>query len=112
MSERNLMLFLNDILKSIQMRYSPKPPEVKYREYYEKSKEVESKKVEVTACLLKEYPAYRNADHCFIASKHAIQMALAMKCVGCSSKISALLPLAGEYLGEGVICPQKAKEVY
>jgi len=112
MSERNLMLFLNDILKSIQMSCSPKPREVKYREYYEKSKEVESKKVEVTECLLKEYPDYRNADYCFIASKHAIQMALAMKCVGYSSKISALLPFAGEYLGEGVICPQKAAEVY
>ena len=94
------------------MSCAPEPPEVKYREYYEKSKEVENKKVEIAEYLLKEHPDYRSADLCFFASKHATRMALAMKGVGYSSKISALLPLAGEYLGEGVICPQKATGEY
>ncbi len=39
------------------------------------------------------------AELCFVASKHAIQAALAMEGKGYSSKMSLLLPLAEEYLG-------------
>ena len=42
------------------------------------------------------------ADLCFVASKHAIQAALAMKGKGYSSKIKILLPLTERYFGKAI----------
>ena len=81
---------------------NPEPPEVKYAKYFEKSRELETKKVKMAESILKEHPDYGSADLCFVASKHAIQMALAMKGIGYSSKMAVLLPLAKEHLGKDV----------
>jgi predicted nucleotidyltransferase len=81
---------------------NPEPPAVKYAEYFQKSREVETHKVEMAEKILKEHPDYGSAELCFVASKHAIQMALAMKGVGYSSKIAVLLPLVKEHLGKDV----------
>lgn len=75
---------------------------MKYADYFKKSKEVETKKIEIAQEILKEHPDYGSCALCFIASKHAIQMALAMKGLGYSSKITALLPLVEEYISEDI----------
>lgn len=81
---------------------NPTPSHIKYAEAFEKSKEFETKKVEMAEKLIKEYPDYGYVDLSFVASKHAIQMALAMKGLGYSSKVAVLLPLVKEHLGEDI----------
>jgi len=81
---------------------NPEPPRIKYADCFEKSKQFETKKVEMAENVLKEYPSYGSADLCFVASKHAIQMALAMEGIGYSSKVAVLLPLAKENLGKAI----------
>lgn len=90
------------IMGEIDITINPEPPHIKYAEYFEKSKEFETKKVKMAENILKEYPSYGSADLCFVASKHAIQMALAMRGIGYSSKVAVLLPLAKENLGEDI----------
>jgi len=87
---------------NVDFTINPEPPAVKYAEYFQKSREVETHKVEMAEKILKEHPDYGSAELCFVASKHAIQMALAMKGVGYSSKMAVLLPLAKEHLGKDV----------
>ena len=90
------------IMGEIDITSNTEPPPIKYAEYFEKSKELETKKVKMAEDMLKEYPSYGSADLCFVASKHAIQMALAMRGIGYSSKVKVLLPLAKENLGEAI----------
>src|SRR3972149_3909207 len=90
------------IMGEIEITINPEPPSIKYAEYFEKSKEFETKKVKMAENIIKEYPSYGSADLCFVASKHAIQMALAMRGIGYSSKVAVLLPLAKENLGEDI----------
>jgi HEPN domain-containing protein len=59
-------------------------------------------KVKMAEEIFKEHPSYGDADLCFIASKHAIQMALAMKGLGYSSKVSVLLSLAEKHLDKEI----------
>ncbi len=80
----------------VDLTINPQTPDVKYAEYLGKSKELETKKVEMVEEILKRHPDYSTANLCFIASKHAIQMALPMKGKGYSSKIAVLLPPAKE----------------
>ncbi|MFN3480968.1 MAG: nucleotidyltransferase domain-containing protein [Thermodesulfovibrionales bacterium] len=86
---------------NIDLTINPEMPHIKYAEYFEKSREFESRKVEMAEEILRDHPDFDVTDLCFIASKHAIQMALAMKGRGYSSKVSVLLPLAGKYIDEG-----------
>jgi predicted nucleotidyltransferase len=95
---------------SVDMTINPEPPHKKYAEYFEKSKRFETEKVEIAERILKEHPDYNPIDLCFIASKHAIQMALAMKGLGYSSKMAVLLPLVKELLGEEVA--KKFKQLF
>lgn len=90
------------IMGEIDITINPEPPRIKYAEYFEKSKEFETKKVKMAEDILKQYHSYGSADLCFVASKHAIQMALAMKGIGYSSKVAVLQPLAKENLSEDV----------
>lgn len=87
---------------NIDLTLNPEPPEIKYAEAFKKSKEFETDKVKIAEDILKDHPSYGTADLCYIASKHAIQMALAMKGFGYSSKVSVLMPLVREYLGNEV----------
>jgi len=87
---------------NVDLTINPEDPAVKYADYFQKSREVETHKVEMAEKILKEHPDYGSADLCFVASKHAIQMALAMKGLGYSSKVAVLLPLAKEHLGSDV----------
>lgn len=86
----------------IDLNINPESPQKKYKEYFERSKKFETHKIEMAERIFKEYPGYGSPDLCFVASKHAIQMALAMRGVGYSSKIGVLLPLAKEHLGDEV----------
>ncbi len=81
---------------------SQEKPDIKYAEAFKKSKEFETQKVITAEEILKRHPSYGTAELCYIASKHAIQMALAMKGIGYSSKASVLMPLAKEHLGNEV----------
>lgn len=90
------------ILGTVDLSCNPEPPHAKYAEYFEKSREFERRKVEMAERILEEHPSYGSADLCFVASKHAVQMALAMRGVGYSSKIAVLLPLAEKHLGKDV----------
>ncbi|OHB99519.1 MAG: hypothetical protein A2Z57_04765 [Planctomycetes bacterium RIFCSPHIGHO2_12_39_6] len=92
----------NIIMGEIDIVINPEPPHIKYADYFEKSKEFETKKVKMAENIIKEYPSYGSADLCFVASKHAIQMALAIRGIGYSSKVVVLLPLAKENLGEDI----------
>ncbi len=87
---------------NVDLKLNAEPPHIKYAEYFKKSKEFETKKVEMAEDILREHPSYCTADLCFVAAKHAIQMALAMKGAGYSSKLVVLLPLAEEYLGKEI----------
>lgn len=86
----------------IDLTINPESPQKKYKEYFERSKKFETHKIEMAERIFQEYPYYGSSDLCYVASKHAIQMALAMRGVGYSSKIGVLLPLAKEYLGDEV----------
>jgi predicted nucleotidyltransferase/HEPN domain-containing protein len=82
---------------------NPELPSVKYAEFFRRSKEFETGKVKMAEEILKRHPDYGGAaDICFVAAKHAIQAALAMKGMGYSSKVKVLLPLAREHLGREV----------
>ncbi len=84
------------------MTVQPEPPEVKYAEFFEKSKETEYHKVQIAEEMLLQFPDHTGADLCFFAAKHAIQACLAMKGLGYSSKVSVLLPLVREHIGEDI----------
>lgn len=86
----------------VDLTINPENPRTKYADAFERSKEFETKKVDMAVDILKEYPSYGSADLCFVASKHAIQMALAMKGIGYSSKVVVLLPLTKKYLGKEI----------
>lgn len=75
-------------------------PHIKYAEFFEGSREFEMQKVKIAEDILSRHSDYGTAELCFVASKHAIQAALAMKGIGYSSKIAVLLPLAKEHFGE------------
>jgi hypothetical protein len=89
----------------VDLTLSPEEPSVKYGEAFQKSKAFEGCKIEWTEDLLKEYPSYGNLDLCYSATNHAIQMALAMKGLGYSSKIHILLPLAANTSGRRSLTP-------
>lgn len=78
-------------------------PHIKYAEFFERSKEFEMQKVKIAEDILSEHPDYGTAELCFVASKHAIQSALAMKGIGYSSKVTVLLPLTKEHLGKEIV---------
>ena len=90
------------IYGDIDLSINPEPPEVKYLEFFERSRKFESMKVKIAEELLEKDLTTGIAELCFVASKHAIQAALAMKGEGYSSKISVLLHLAKKYLGKDI----------
>jgi predicted nucleotidyltransferase len=87
---------------NVDLTISQEKPDIKYAQAFKKSKEFETQKVITAEEMLKKHPSYGTAELCYIAAKHAIQMALAMKGIGYSSKVSVLLPLAKEHLGNEV----------
>jgi predicted nucleotidyltransferase len=86
----------------VDLTINPEQPHIKYAEAFQRSMEFEMRKVKMAEDILKEDPSYGAADLCFVASKHAIQIALAMKGLGYSSKVAVLLPLAEKHLGKEV----------
>lgn len=90
------------IYGEVDLSISPEPPEVKYAEFFKRSHEFESQKVGIAEELLKKGLNSGVADLCFVASKHAIQAALAMRGEGYSSKVAALLPLAEKNFGKEI----------
>jgi len=87
---------------SIDLTINPEAPHIKYAEFFERSREFEMQKVKMAEDILSEHPGYGTIDLCFVASKHALQSALAMKGIGYSSKIAVLSPLTKEHLGEEI----------
>jgi len=81
----------------------PTAPEIKYSEFIKKSYEFESNKIRIAQELLEKDLTSGIVEICFVAAKHAIQAALAMKGEGYSSKITVLLPLAEIYFGEEIV---------
>lgn len=90
------------VFGSIDLKESPEPPEVKYKDFFKKSLEFESKKVEIAKKMLQDGLPSGVFALCFVASKHLLQAGLAMKGVGFSSKIKVLLPLIEKYFGSRV----------
>ncbi len=88
------------IYGDLDLSINPESPKIKYSEFFKRSFEFESQKVRIAEELLEKDLASGVADLCFVASKHAIQAALAMKGVGYSSKMIILLPLTEKYFGK------------
>jgi predicted nucleotidyltransferase len=87
---------------NVDLTINPEPPYTKYAEAFRKSKEFEMQKVKMAEDILREHPSYGAVDLCFVASKHAIQIALAMKGLGYSSKVDVLLSLSEKHLGKQI----------
>ena len=101
------------IYGEIDLSLNTQPPEVKYLEFFKKSREFETHKVEIAAGLLEKDVLSGVADLCFIASKHTIQAALAMKGEGFSSKLAILMPLAEKYFSKEIVAAfKKLFELY
>ena len=88
------------IYGNLDLSINAEPPEVKYSEFFERSRKFESMKVKIAEELLEKDLTTGIAELCFVASKHAIQAALAMKGEGYSSKVAVLLPFIKEHLGQ------------
>ncbi len=91
-------LIYGDVDRSI----NPEPPEVKYSEFFKRSREFESQKVKIAEELLGKELLSGVGAFCYVASKHAVQAALAMKGEGYSSKVVVLAPLAEKYFGREI----------
>lgn len=87
----------------VDLSINPELPEKKYADFFELSKKCEYQKIQIAEEMLTEDFGYGSAELCFIAAKHAIQACLAMKGVGYSSKVSVLLPLVKEHLGDTIM---------
>lgn len=90
------------IYGDVNVSINPEAPEIKYAEFFKRSHEFESNKIRIAEELLEKDLTSGIADLCFVASKHAIQAALAMKGVGYSSKMGILLHLAEKYFGKEI----------
>jgi len=90
------------IYGDVDFSINPEPPRIKYSEFFKRSHEFESQKIKIAEELLEKNITSGSADLCFVASKHAIQAALAMKGKGYSSKIKILLPLTERYFGKAI----------
>ena len=87
------------VFGNIDLKESPESSEVKYKDFFKKSLEFESKKVEIAERMLQDKLPSGVFALCFVASKHLLQAGLAMKGIGFSSKIKILLPLIEEHFG-------------
>lgn len=90
------------IYGNVDLSINPELPEVKYAEFFKKSYEYESGKIETAEDLLKHNLNSGIDDLCLVASKHALQAALAMKGEGYSSKVAVLLPLTEKHFGKRI----------
>lgn len=88
------------IYGDIDLSINNEPPVIKYAEFFKRSCEFEWQKLRIAEDLLKEDLISGIGDICFVASKHAIQAALAMKGEGYSSKVAVLLPLLEKHFGK------------
>ncbi len=98
------------IFGDIDLSRCDTPPPTRYSEFFKTSRDFESRKVELAEKFLKGGLTSGVIDHCFIASKHAVQAALAMRGKGFSSKMNVLLPLAKECFGTETA--QKLRKLY
>ena len=87
---------------NIDRALNSEPPEVKYVEFFRKSKDFESRKLEMAEKLLEEDYLSGIPEVCFVAAKHALQAALAMKGEGYSSKVTILFPLVHTHFGHQI----------
>ena len=90
------------IFGECNMEISPLEPEIKYKEFFLRSKEFETNKIRMVEEIKEKHPYYGGIELCYIASKHAIQASLAMKGHGYSSKVKELLPLCERYFGNQI----------
>jgi predicted nucleotidyltransferase len=86
----------------LDLALNPEPPGIKYTNFFQKSQEFESRKLEMAKKLLEEDFLSGIPEVCFVAAKHALQAALAMKGEGYSSKVAVLLPLVERYFGQEI----------
>ena len=97
-AKREGKIIYGDVDRSI----NPEPPELKYSEFFKRSRQFESQKVRIAEELLEKDLLSGVSDFCYVASKHAIQAALAMKGEGYSSKVVVLAPLTEKYFGREI----------
>lgn len=101
------------IYGDVDLSINPEAPEVKYSEFFERSYQWESGKIRIAEELLEKDLTSGIAELCFVASKHSVQAALAMRGEGYSSKMAVLLPLAERYFGKEITVPfKKLFELY
>lgn len=101
------------IFGGVDLSLSKMPPPIRYSEFFKKSRDFELHKIELARKLLTDDIPNRVADYCFIASKHAVQAALAMRGKGFSSKMDILAPLAKECFGKEIASKfQKLFRIY
>lgn len=91
------------IYGKVDLSINPEAPAIKYAEFFKRSHDFESQKIRIAEELLKDGFNSGIADLCFVASKHAIQAALAVRGEGYSSKMVILQPLAEKYFGKETV---------
>jgi predicted nucleotidyltransferase len=87
------------IYGQINLSINPQDPLTKYSDFFERSGEYERHKVEMAEEMFARGMFSGIGDLCFVAAKHAVQAALAMRGEGYSSKVVVLLPLIERYFG-------------
>ena len=90
------------IFGDVDFKENLEPPETKYKDFFKKSLEFESKKVEIAERMLQNGSLSGVLALCFMASKHLLQAGLAIKGVGFSSKVKIFLPLIEEHFNSEV----------
>lgn len=87
------------VFGDVDLSISERSPLIRYSGFFKKSRKFESHKIEMAQKMLSNGVSNSVVDYCFIASKHAIQAALAMRGRGYSSKMGVLMPLAKKCFG-------------
>lgn len=87
------------IYGKVDLTLNPQPPQIKYKDFFKKSENFERQKIETAEYLIKKGISSGVSEFCYVASKHTVQVGLAMKGIGFSSKFCVLVKWMEEYLG-------------
>ncbi|MCK4244504.1 MAG: nucleotidyltransferase domain-containing protein [Candidatus Omnitrophica bacterium] len=88
------------IYGKVDLTLNPEVPQIKYRDFFERSGKFEKEKIKTAEYLMKKGISSGISEFCCIAAKHAIQAGLAMEGVGFSSKFCELIDWTQRYFGK------------
>lgn len=88
------------IYGKVDLFLNPELPQIKYRDFFKRSGKFEKEKIKTAKYFMKKGMTSGISEYCCIAAKHAIQIGLAMKGVGFSSKFCELINWTEKYFGK------------